>query len=340
MWAVGEISPWNGGDTLPSAHSAPLIEHWDGTAWSTDPLIGAPGSLAEVTSISPDDAWAVGVARRSQTYADPAVFGAPFKGDSVLIEHWDGTTWRSTPFAHAGVLMSVDAAGADDVWAVGGILVKKSYRGFVLHWDGTRWREAKRTPTLLEAVEVVGHRNVWAVGGGVLHWDGKTWKTVAIPTRTGTSTSGPLLAGVTAASPTNVWAVGQADQPDPTDFDVQPVILHWNGKRWLDRSPKRSELQGSAVMDVAAPPGAPPWLASVQPSDWYLGPLGGAQLDTQQGAGWSVTSLPTGQEVERLATDSSGAIWGVGSTAVGDSPDPDGYGTFDHTVPLIMRRGC
>lgn len=97
----------------------------------------------------------------------------------------------------------------------------------------------------LTGVSAVSARNVWAVGytctiahcgvGNVyrtlvVHWNGKKWSRVHSPTASKASTT---LYGVSAASATDVWAVGNAcigcGAPGMT---ADTFTIHWNGKRW------------------------------------------------------------------------------------------------------------
>ena len=56
-WAVGQAAASRTGGTWP-----PLIEHWNGTAWTLvpSPAIPGGGTLAAVSASSPRNAWAVG----------------------------------------------------------------------------------------------------------------------------------------------------------------------------------------------------------------------------------------------------------------------------------------
>ena len=62
--------------------------HYDGTHWTTnaatDTTTAKQSTLADVVAITPSDAWAVGVTS-----------GTKKLGERPLIEHWDGTTWRT-----------------------------------------------------------------------------------------------------------------------------------------------------------------------------------------------------------------------------------------------------
>jgi hypothetical protein len=132
-WAVGLDGPksnqgiiehWNGGAAQKALDvNKTVIEQWNGTAWarvpSANPKPGG-GILSGVAAVSASNAWAVG-------------FDEDFVGTfGVVIEHWNGTTWKlvDSPVAD-GALYGVTALSARDAWAVGGSLIE--------HWNGTRW---------------------------------------------------------------------------------------------------------------------------------------------------------------------------------------------------------
>jgi hypothetical protein len=90
----------------------------------------------------------------------------------------------------------------------------------------------------LFSVAVLSASNVWAVGddagtNGVYrtlieHWNGKKWSQVPSP-NPGSGSNG--LAGITAVSASNIWAVG--DYSTSSNFaSNKTLILHWNGHSW------------------------------------------------------------------------------------------------------------
>lgn len=108
VWAVGHYAPRYGVNMT-------LIEHWDGTQWSVipSPNVGTAGStLYGVSALGTGDVWAVGYYVDSKTGLN-----------EPLTEHWDGTQWSVVPGPsvpdHAAILYSVDALGAENVWAAG-----------------------------------------------------------------------------------------------------------------------------------------------------------------------------------------------------------------------------
>src|SRR5262245_41875754 len=83
LYDVAVISPtdaWAVGTSVAPGLSSPLIEQWDGTAWS---LVAGPAAgnsqLYGVDGLSPSDVWAVGYPYESGLR-------------SPLIEHWDGAS--------------------------------------------------------------------------------------------------------------------------------------------------------------------------------------------------------------------------------------------------------
>jgi hypothetical protein len=124
-WAVGHRVIQDGEHTT----FGPLIEHWDGSAWTRTTFVPSQ-SLAGVTALSPTDVWAVG--------AD---------GARGTVVHWDGTDWklvRSPTPGNSGSLADVKAASTDHLWAVGSALGKTLVEEAPSRSEGT----------------VVGHTNV------------------------------------------------------------------------------------------------------------------------------------------------------------------------------------
>ena len=181
VWAVGEHG--RAGQT-----NRPLIEHWDGTAWTSVPSDARGGStanLAGVDGTSSSDSWAVGwhVARGTQTIA-------------AFAEHWDGRSWTMSDIpapGYASSLTGVSAISADDVWAVGSWARSKQPQRtlpLIEHWDGSSW-------SIVDAPAGDGHQSIsiravsfdqpadgFAVGETdrsmgarqyTIQWDGHSW---------------------------------------------------------------------------------------------------------------------------------------------------------------------
>lgn len=209
VWAVGTLL-----SGVTDTQSATLVEQWNGTAWHVVPSPD-PGhfgnALGSVAIVSPDDVWAVGSSYTTKF------------GTKNLVEHWDGAAWSVVPSPDVDIddgLASVSAAGPADVWAVGDDFYNTSGGSQVLtlaeHFDGTRWTVVPTpSPTAdndLAAVQVVGAKDVWAVGGSggpgpalVEHWDGTRWSVASEPYRHGNANY--LFAASSGTAP-GVWVAG------------------------------------------------------------------------------------------------------------------------------------
>ena len=85
IWAVGSY------DGFQTQQSRPLVEHWNGTAWTIvpNPIGGANGGLWSVAAVGPNNLWTLG------SYWDG-------NADRTLVEHWDGTSWSMVPSPYLG----------------------------------------------------------------------------------------------------------------------------------------------------------------------------------------------------------------------------------------------
>jgi hypothetical protein len=232
-WAVGVDY-----NTTAQAYQT-LVEHWDGSAWT---IVPSPNggtrydALQAIVALGPADVWAVGVTQTS----------GPVIRNLTLTQHWNGTAWSIVPSPNRpqetdAWLLGVAAISANDVWATGfdhtGALAE--------HWDGTSW-SIVATPNPsgsfgeLAAVAAVGTSDVWAVGNSRIsgqqsrtlteHWDGASWTIVPSPSN---GSLNNFLAGVTALSSGDVWAVGTfVKQLIPQGSANRTLTERWNGQRW------------------------------------------------------------------------------------------------------------
>ena len=226
MWAVGYVE--TGGINRA------VIQHWDGTSWSLASF-GTAGTessaLYSVASLAVNDVWAVG------NYKN---IGSPEK---TLIMHWDGTYWTMTSSPNVGTganfLKSVHSLYANNVWAVGYYASGSTFWTLTIRWNGASWATVS-SPNIgimskLEAVAVASNTHIWAVGryisGGLsyaltMRYNGTSWNTVSY-----TAYTGLFLYGISALSPTNIYAVGYSD--NCTFAFTCSVVIHWDGTKWL-----------------------------------------------------------------------------------------------------------
>jgi len=249
-WAVGSFA---GTLLLGSGPEQELvIEHWDGTQWSVfpSPPFNNPNVIAElssITAISRTDIWAVGGTENGN-----------------LFEHWDGTAWTPTVVPLGGTFASgaASADATDDVWAVGfsGLSSAKA-TPFVAHFDGASWQSVPSVPfaspisAAFTGVVALAPNNVWAVGtiAEVLngpkstlieHYDGTEWSVVPSP---GAGQESNLRLGITAVSPTDIWAFGNASVN--SDISKKTLLLHWDGTSWT-LAPSPSPEPGGILLDT------------------------------------------------------------------------------------------
>jgi hypothetical protein len=231
IWSVGL-------DLVSKGRTFPLIEHYNGSAWSLVPS-AAPtqlGGLADVAALSPANAWAVGSGRAP---------GGP------LVEHYNGTSWLIVPTAltTGGDLAAMTAVSANDIWAVGNQpgTAGANPVGLAMHYDGTSWTQsALPAPSVpagglweLSGISAASGSDVWAVGYWssadglsqhviVEHFNGTSWSLTQAPDL-GPNYPINVASGVAALSPTDVWAIGQSS---PGNQTFATLVEHFDGTKW------------------------------------------------------------------------------------------------------------
>jgi hypothetical protein len=323
---VAQNDVWASGFALAEARTSPrsMLMRWNGSAWSLVDHPRRPGTsvLNDVDAIAGNDVWAVGSS-------------APGTGEpgSTLIQHWNGSAWSIVPSpsgAGSGVLNSVEAASANDVWAVGS---QNPTTGFattplVTRWNGQQWRLVP-TPTslagfALNAVDATSSTNAWAVGtkiaspivGGysatTMRWNGSAWQEVPVP-----NNGNMTLNGIAVAGPNDVWAVGsRLGAPNWV-----PVTLHWNGSVWSQVDNPVRTPQGGELADVVAVSSSQVYAAGSAISNGVQRTL----LLQWNGSAWTEVPTPTGSREPILrgvgAIDARTA-WAVGAHRLGPIANP------------------
>jgi hypothetical protein len=202
VWAVGDNDILKNGGRETALQT--FVEHWDGHSWRVVPSPNRDDQsiLQSVSAVSPTDVWAVG--------ASYTGFGEVSRS-LTLVEHWDGTAWRivsgppvgggsaSNPSGgqpHPGIIETVAAIGANDVWV--------AWDRFVYRWNGIEWTRLP-SPGGVLVLAALKASNIWAVGDGLAHWDGKTWTNVPIDPRLPV---GSTLNAIGVDRSGDVWTVG------------------------------------------------------------------------------------------------------------------------------------
>lgn len=245
VWAVGYTN-------IGVTAQLTLVEHWDGSAWSTV-ISPSPSAnrdiLWAVSAVSANDVWAAG-----NSYD-----GTNFR---TLIEHWNGTEWSAVPSANGpsiNFLWGIEAVSANDVWALGRSYDGAAYPGLIERWNGSAWNlvaypDDQFYNELYDAAALAAD-DVWAVGrhgGGfsnnlalVSHWDGSAWSIVANDIPAGSEEN--FLYAVEALSADDVWAVGSYVKDD---IKYQTLIEHYSDVKCPTGTP---EAPPTATAMTSAP---------------------------------------------------------------------------------------
>ena len=238
-WAAGTIN-------IGLANPGQVIEQWDGTQWSEFPgpkfAKGDEPSVKAMASTSANDVWAIG-----SLLADGG------ENLEFLFEHWDGTAWTATTLESGDAfLFGAYADAPNDAWVVGfNGPENENSATLALHWNGTTWNSAE-TPNVgsganqFNGVLALAPNDVWAVGFStpvpppaeaatltlIEHFDGTSWKVVPSPNVGPKSIyQSNRLFGLTANSPTDIWAFGSYFQASGSEQQMT-LLLHWNGTKW------------------------------------------------------------------------------------------------------------
>lgn len=159
VWAVGTSN-----SNFSTEQS--LIEHWDGTSWSTV-LSPNPNSINVLSSIvrvsSTSQLWAVGYTRQGSAV------------QQTLIEHWNAKTWSvmNSPNLSTSVngLNGIATISATNIWAVGSYLntTDNAFQNLIEQWNGTNWNTMSNPSPgwfsiLQDVKKVPGTNQLWTVG--------------------------------------------------------------------------------------------------------------------------------------------------------------------------------
>jgi hypothetical protein len=284
--------------------------------WTVVPAPRMEGqvNLTGVTAFGPRDAWAVG-------YVGDAV------GIRTVTLHWNGARWTRVPSPNPSAtrnwLMDVSGSSSSDLWAVGSYWnLARKRRSLAMHWDGSQWTvvptpNVERKESLVNGVTVLSPTDAWAVGSALdasfsgrtltHHWDGASWTIVPSPNPSVIGVGSNLL-GVTAASSTDVWAVGDIDTGD---FTMGTLTEHWDGQSW--RAAKSPTVEDGALLaDVAVDGDGAEWAVGWRQGGEFLQPLAMRRTRTR----WLRVGAPSfagvAADFAGVAALGPGGVWAVG----------------------------
>jgi len=177
-----------------------------------------------------------------------------------------GWTVVSVPqTANNTILLGASARTSTDAWAVGEQFAAAGQAPpppVSYHWNGTAW-SLVATPALgvsssLMAVSASAATDAWAVGFEILgrhddgtvmeHWNGSAWSVNSTGVVTGFVAE---LTGVVDLSPTDAWAVGEADSA---------ILEHWNGSVWSSVTIPDPDFTPAAGQSISASSATDIWV--------------------------------------------------------------------------------
>lgn len=320
--AVSPSSAWAVGTTGSDEYSG-MVQHWDGTKWSTVETDLPDGSQGEyftaVGASSDSDVWAVG----SLLKPDYDNYGSAL--------HWNGTTWThitspSLKRFWTSQLLGVTVVSPTDAWLVGFGYPRHTYLSvpIVLHWNGSTLNPVSvphptGNQSEFDSVSAWSSTDVWAVGyvtsghsmatwNMVEHWNGTAWHRVAAPSP---DKRADTLTSVTAVGPRSAWAVGYGPGT--------PVVEHTDGNGWQVSSLPKSEQQDE-IWAVGGSSDSDVWLVG----DQRTGNHSVTATLHWDGTAWVRVPSPTAgafANLNGIVDNGPGKTWTVGGRSVHGSDD-------------------
>jgi|HubBroStandDraft_1064217.scaffolds.fasta_scaffold04641_4 hypothetical protein len=254
------------GSDARGAASSPVVDSWDGTRWTADPVpvpAGATGTqLANLSCASATACEAVG----AYTTQPGGSLTSSKPGLTPMAAYWNGTTWTVQTVPHqsgevSGFLDGISCASAAACVAVGGTTnftdpARPAEQATSATWTGTRWTTrpvagpAGAVDTILIGLSCPAAADCTAYGvyttttyqvlPMVQTWNGSTWTERPAPAHTGLGVS---LTGLSCATAISCIAIGQYR----TTTSAPPLAASWDGRGWTDQSAQLSVTSSDPV---------------------------------------------------------------------------------------------
>ena len=273
---------------LVASASAAAPPSWD---LSSHPSAsGRTQNFRAAVATGVNDVWAIG-------YSFDVVGGAfEFR---TLAQHWNGSTWTTVPTPDVetapakDLIFDADAAGPDDIWAVGISATapgNPSSKPLVLHWNGTAWSivpvPGAPQGASLSTVTADGN-SVWAAGEKYNPLSGY-WQPFIVRLQGGAWTEVPLL--------------GSALNPPPTGCKVASDGTLWRWEPGGLTIGRHGDVYAAGACSTVA--GDRALLAYYHKGRWR--------------PAFDSTTLPTPSRLNDVKADAIGRIRAVGGA--GDEP--------------------
>jgi hypothetical protein len=177
------------GDYSSSTVTTALVQHWNGTAWTTQPKPNPSGSTSSTL-------YGVACPTTTSCFAAGDWFKSPVT--KTLVEHWNGSAWgiQASPnpagSTYASFSGGISCPGPNNCFAAGISSANTGgTKGLIAHWNGSVWAgqpsvNPGHSPTL-SAVACLSTTSCFAVGffdttaSLIEHWDGSIWTRMTSP---------------------------------------------------------------------------------------------------------------------------------------------------------------
>jgi hypothetical protein len=244
---------YNGSTNLP------LVEAWNGSAWSIQSAPTPSGTLSSALN---------GVSCPASLFCSAVGYYSDSTGTWSLAETWNGSAWsvqhtRVPTGAQESVLDAVSCPTATSCTAVGDYATATGTLTLAMSWNGSKWlirstpNPAASFASVLNAVSCPSAGDCTAVGGTsngaqsvplAEGWNGSAWTPQAAPYPTGASNAG--LLGLSCRSGHNCTAVGTYDNANGTG--TLTLAEAWNGTRWaVQATPNPARAQQSYLYSTS-----------------------------------------------------------------------------------------
>ena len=215
-------------------------------------------------------------------------------GDGGTILYRHANAWTQQASNVTANLRGVGGTSASDVWAVG-------VEGTLVHYDGAAWTAVTGVTTAdLEAVYAPSATDVWVAGGQELeHLVGTTWSSVPL--------AGVQLA-ISGIASNDIWVTGE-----------NAAVHHYDGASWGSLIKPTNTSNYFAIAQVAAT------------DVWVTDALEALRFD---GSKWTKTATP-GHIMQSLFAKAADDVWSTAGASVGHFDG--GAWTFETPPGVTMQ---
>jgi len=341
-----------GYDTPAGGANTPLVDHWNGSSWSSGGAATPSGDQRALLS-GIACGGAVCEAVGSQVTNDGF--------DTSLVEQLATGTWSagSAPVptgTDVNALSAVTCTAGPTCFAVGSHSSQATADTLVERWTGGAWSVVPSDSvgggldSFLNAVTCVDSTRCWAVGDVepnsgksatplIEDWDGAKWSIVTAQNPTGSQIT--VLTGVSCVSATDCFAVGYYAQIASSGLVfglnqvgaivlAQTLVEHWNGQSWaMISSPDTSPAKSNVLLGVTCVSATDCWAVGYAEGTSTFGGL----VEQWNGNAWSIVASPQtmGNQSSGLlgvACTSDTACWAVGYSYLGSGVNAKDFQTY------------